>query len=113
MPESRTTAMADSAAANPNAGAAPTQPTSTPPSAGPLAKATVRASSMRALAAGRSSGVTSEGTSARAASRDEAEQREQRQCQPAGRDQHQDGGKRRGAQRFGARHQFPARDTVG
>ncbi|MGX1107040.1 hypothetical protein AB7M47_005423 [Bradyrhizobium elkanii] len=59
--------MADSAAAKPNAGAAPTQPTSTPPSAGPLANATVRASSMRAFAAGNCCDVTSEGTSAGAA----------------------------------------------
>ena len=59
--------MIESAAANPNAGAAPTHPTSTPPSAGPLAKAMVRANSIRALAAGRSFGDTSEGTSAGAA----------------------------------------------
>ena len=52
IPDSSTTATTDNAAAHPNAGAAPTHPTSTPPSAGPLAKATVRASSIRALAAG-------------------------------------------------------------
>src|SRR5438105_2154814 len=61
------TAITDNAAAKPKAGAAPTHPTSTPPSAGPLANATVRASSIRALAAGSSSGPTSEGTSAGAA----------------------------------------------
>jgi hypothetical protein len=54
-------------AANPNAGAAPTHPTSTPPKAGPLAKAMVRASSIRALAAGNKSGDTRDGTSAGAA----------------------------------------------
>ena len=67
MPESSTTAIADSAAAKPKAGLAPHQPTSAPPSAGPLAKAMVRASSMRALAAGNRSELTSEGTSAGAA----------------------------------------------
>ena len=56
-----------SAAAKPNAGAAPSHPTSTPPSAGPLANATVRASSIRAFAAGSCSEVTSDGTSAGAA----------------------------------------------
>ena len=59
--------MIERAAANPKAGAAPTHPTSTPPSAGPLAKATVRASSIRALADGNSSGATSDGTRAGAA----------------------------------------------
>ena len=59
--------MTERAAANPNAGAAPTHPTSTPPSAGPLANAMVRASSIRALAAGSNCAVTSEGTSAGAA----------------------------------------------
>src|SRR5438105_2918502 len=48
MPDSSTTAMTDSAAAKPKAGAAPTHPTSTPPRAGPLANATVRASAIRA-----------------------------------------------------------------
>ena len=67
MPDSSTTAITDNAAAKPNAGAAPTHPTSTPPSAGPLAKATVRASSIRALAAGSCCDVTSDGTSAGAA----------------------------------------------
>ena len=67
MPDSSTTAMTESAAAKPKAGAAPTHPTSTPPSAGPLANATVRASSIRALAAGNCCGVTSDGTSAGAA----------------------------------------------
>ena len=67
MPDSSTTAIADNAAATPNAGAAPIHPTSTPPSAGPLAKATVRASSMRAFAAGSNCGPTSDGTSAGAA----------------------------------------------
>jgi hypothetical protein len=62
-----TTADTESAAANPKAGAAPTHPTSTPPKAGPLAKATVRASSIRALAAGNNVGGTSDGTSAGAA----------------------------------------------
>ena len=56
--------MMDSAAANPKAGAAPTHPTSTPPRAGPLANATVRANSIRALAAGSASGDTSDGTNA-------------------------------------------------
>src|ERR1700682_4041068 len=54
--------MIESAAAKPNAGAAPTHPTSTPPSAGPLANAMVRASSIRAFAEGNSCGETSEGT---------------------------------------------------
>jgi hypothetical protein len=67
MPDSSTTAITDSAAAKPNAGAAPTHPTNTPPSAGPLANAMVRASSIRAFAAGNCCGVTSEGTSAGAA----------------------------------------------
>ena len=67
MPDSSTTAITESAAAKPNAGAAPTHPTSTPPSAGPLANATVRASSIRALAAGNCCDVTSDGTSAGAA----------------------------------------------
>ena len=67
MPDSSTTAITDSAAAKPNAGAAPTHPTSAPPSAGPLAKATVRASSIRALAAGSCCDVTSDGTKAGAA----------------------------------------------
>ena len=67
MPDSSTTAITESAAAKPNAGAAPTHPTSTPPSAGPLANAIVRASSIRALAAGNCCGVTSDGTSAGAA----------------------------------------------
>ena len=57
----------DSAAAHPKAGAAPTHPTSMPPSAGPLANATVRASSIRAFAAGSCCEVTSDGTSAGAA----------------------------------------------
>jgi hypothetical protein len=67
MPESSTTAMAESAAAKPKAGLAPHQPTSAPPTAGPLAKAMVRASSMRAFADGNSSALTSEGTRAGAA----------------------------------------------
>src|SRR3954468_15562333 len=67
IPASSTTAMTDNAAAKPKAGAAPTQPTRTPPKAGPLANATVRASSMRAFAAGRDFGGTSEGTSEGAA----------------------------------------------
>ena len=67
MPDNSTTAITESAAANPNAGAAPTHPTSTPPSAGPLANAIVRASSILAFAAGNCSDVTSEGTSAGAA----------------------------------------------
>src|SRR5260221_44672 len=46
MPDSSTTAMTESAAANPKAGAAPTQPANTPPNAGPLAKAIVRASAI-------------------------------------------------------------------
>ena len=66
-PDSSTTAITDSAAATPNAGLAPIQPTSRPPSAGPAAKATVRASSRRALAAGSIVGPTSDGTSAGAA----------------------------------------------
>ena len=113
--------MTESAAANPNAGAAPTHPTSTPPSAGPLANATVRASSIRALAAGRSCGDTSDGTKRgrrdaigdRPAHRDKAEQREQRQRQQAEPDQQQDREQRRRAQRFRARHQPPPRDAVG
>ena len=64
IPDSSTTAAPESTAANPNAGAAPTHPTSTPPNAGPLAKATVRASSIRELAAGSNFGGTSDGTSA-------------------------------------------------
>ena len=63
MPDSSTTAITDRAAAKPKAGPAPIQPTSRPPSAGPLAKATVRANSMRALAAGRDDGDTNDGTS--------------------------------------------------
>ena len=63
MPDSATIAISDNAAATPNAGAAPTQPTNTPPKAGPLAKAMVRASSIRALAVGNIAGVTSDGTS--------------------------------------------------
>ncbi len=59
--------MTERAAANPNAGAAPSHPTSTPPSAGPLANAMVRASSIRALAAGNDCGDTSDGTRAGAA----------------------------------------------
>src|SRR5882724_515360 len=66
-PASRTTAHADSAAANPKAGAPPVQPTSAPASAGPDAKATVRASSIRPLAAARAAAGTSAGTSAGAA----------------------------------------------
>src|SRR5947207_1848971 len=58
-----TAAPIDSTAATPNAGAAPSHPTSAPPSAGPPAKATVRASSIRALAAGSELGGTSDGTS--------------------------------------------------
>src|SRR4030088_1496170 len=64
MPDSSTTATTDSAAATPKAGAAPTHPTSTPPSAGPLANAVVRASAIRALAAGNDCDETSDGTSA-------------------------------------------------
>ena len=67
MPDSNTTAMTERAAAHPKAGAAPTHPTSTPPKAGPLANATVRASSLRALAAGNNFAETSDGTSAGAA----------------------------------------------
>ena len=67
MPDSSTTAITERTAANPNAGAAPTHPTSMPPSAGPLAKAMVRASSIRAFAAGSKSGDTSDGTKAGAA----------------------------------------------
>src|SRR3977135_3233155 len=67
MPDSSTTAETGRAAAQPKAGAAPTHPTSTPPSAGPLANAMVRASSIRALAAGNRSGDTSDGTKAGAA----------------------------------------------
>ena len=49
----------------------------------------------------------------RAAYRDEAEQRQQRQGHPAEPDQQQDSRQRRGAQRFGARHQPAPRDAVG
>jgi hypothetical protein len=59
--------MTESVAATPNAGAAPTHPTSTPPKAGPPANATVRASSIRALAEGSDCDGTSDGTSAGAA----------------------------------------------
>jgi hypothetical protein len=67
MPDSSTTATTDNAAANAKAVAAPSHPTRTPPSAGPLAKAMVRASSIRALAAGNACADTREGTSAGAA----------------------------------------------
>ena len=121
MPDSSTTAMTDSAAAKPKAGAAPTHPTSTPPSAGPLANATVRASSIRALAAGNCLRRHQRGHQRRrgdaighrAAHRDEAEQRQQRQRHPPEPDQQQDSGQRRGAQRFRARHQPAPRDAVG
>src|SRR5438067_12722746 len=66
-PASRTTAHADSAAANAKAGAPPVQPTSAPATAGPDAKATVRASSIRPLAAARAAAGTSAGTRAGAA----------------------------------------------
>ena len=49
----------------------------------------------------------------RAAYRDEARQREQRQCQQIEPDQHEDCEQRRGAQGFRARHQRPPRDAVG
>ena len=63
MPDSSTTAMTERAAATPNAGAAPTHPTRMPPNAGPQAKAMVRASSIRALAAGSDFAGTNDGTS--------------------------------------------------
>ena len=62
IPDSSMTAMTESAAANPNAGAAPTHLTSTPSKAGPPANATVRANSIRALAAARSSAPSPEKT---------------------------------------------------
>ena len=67
QPRSRNTAQADSAAARPNAGAPPVQPTSVPASAGPPANATVRASSRRPFAAASAPRSTSAGTSAGAA----------------------------------------------
>src|SRR5438046_2546886 len=63
-PARRTTAAAESPAATPNAGAPPVHPTSAPASAGPPAKATVRASSIRPLAAANAPAGTSAGTSA-------------------------------------------------
>src|SRR5438034_775346 len=66
-PARRTTAAAESPAATPNAGAPPVHPTSAPASAGPPAKATVRASSIRPLAAANAPAGTSAGTSAGAA----------------------------------------------
>ncbi|MHC2279459.1 hypothetical protein ACVME8_006102 [Bradyrhizobium diazoefficiens] len=121
MPESSTTAMAESAAAKPKARLAPHQPTSAPPSAGPLAKAMVRASSIRALAGWQQVRAHQRGHQGRcghavddgAAHGSEAEQGQQRQIEGAEREQQHDRREGCGPQRLGARHQRAAGDAVG
>jgi len=65
--DSSTTAITESAAAKPKAGAAPTHPTSTPPKAGPLAKRNRAGQFDPCVGRWQQAGDTSDGTNAGAA----------------------------------------------